>query len=348
MFDFTQLNLLINLGIFAVAAAAVWIAGTRMSNYGDAIIRTSGLGEALTGLIVIALVTSLPEIGVTVTAAFRGNANLAVNNLFGSVAMQLAALAVIDFVIGRRALTTMVPDPNLLLLGALNVLLLAFAAAGMVVGDIAFIGIGLWAWGCLFAYVFALWLLSNSTGRRPWIARENADESNDEPRGEAKSAESKDGLKPIILPAIAAAATILVAGYVLSGTGEAIAEQTGLGSSFVGFVLVAISTSLPEFSSALQAARLGRFSMAISGILGTNMLNVALLFVVDLVSSGPPAMNVIGPFAQFGAILGVVITALFLIGVAERRDRTFFRLGVDSAAVLIAYLGGLIVLYSLR
>ena len=33
---------------------------------------------------------------------------------------------------------------------------------------------------------------------------------------------------------------------------------------------------------------------------------------------------------------------------AERRDRTFFRMGIDSNAVLAAYLGGLVLLYTLK
>jgi cation:H+ antiporter len=141
---------------------------------------------------------------------------------------------------------------------------------------------------------------------------------------------------------------ILVAGYALSQTGSAIAEQTGLGSSFVGFVLVAISTSLPEFSTALEAARLGRFTMAISDILGTNLINVGLLFLVDAVARGEPVLNVVGAFSQFGALLGIIVTTLFLVGLAERRDRTIFRLGIDSAAVLVVYVGGLVLLYTLR
>ena len=350
--DLAEMGLALNLAIFVVAGIAVWVAGTRMSGYADAISKKTGLGQALIGLLLLAGVTSLPEIGVSVTAAASGNADLAVNNLFGSIAMQVAILAVIDFVIGRRALTSVVPDPGLLLLGTLNVLLLSIAAAGMVVGDIAFVGIGLWAWASLAAYIFSLWLLSQTQGRRPWLATDLAGGGVvplDEPAAEGEDDEGFAGVpRAIIVRAIIAAAVILVAGYALAQSGDAIAEQTGLGSSFVGFVLVAVSTSLPEFSTALGAARLGRFTMAISDILGTNLINIGLLFVVDAVAAGEPVLNAVGSFSVFGAILGVIVTTLFLAGLAERRDRTIFRLGIDSAAVLVVYLGGLVILYALR
>ena len=350
--DLAEMGLALNLAIFVVAGIAVWVAGTRMSGYADEISKKTGLGQALIGLLLLAGVTSLPEIGVSVTAAASGNADLAVNNLFGSIAMQVAILAVIDFVIGRRALTSVVPDPGLLLLGTLNVLLLSIAAAGMVVGDIAFVGMGLWAWASLAAYIFSLWLLSQTQGRRPWLATDLAGGSVvplDEPAAEGEDDEGFAGVpRAIIVRVIIAAAVILVAGYALAQSGDAIAEQTGLGSSFVGFVLVAVSTSLPEFSTALGAARLGRFTMAVSDILGTNLINIGLLFVVDAVAAGEPVLNAVGSFSVFGAILGVIVTTLFLAGLAERRDRTIFRLGIDSAAVLVVYLGGLVILYALR
>ena len=155
------MSLTVNLGIFAVAAIVVWMAGTRMSGYADIISRKTGVGQALIGLFLLAGVTSLPEIAVSITSAATGNTALAINNLFGSIAMQVAILAVIDFIIGRVALTSVAPDPGLLLLGTLNILLLAIAVAGMVAGDTAFLGIGLWAWSSLAAYIFCLRLLTH-------------------------------------------------------------------------------------------------------------------------------------------------------------------------------------------
>lgn len=342
------MSLALSFAIFIAAAITVWIAGARLSGYADTISRKTGIGQALIGLLLLAGVTSLPEISVSVTAAASGNADLATNNLFGSIAMQVAILAVIDFAIGRRALTAIAPDPGLLLLGTLNVLLLSVAAAGMVVGDVAFLGIGLWAWASLGAYTFCLWLLTQSEGRRPWRATER-DGSRLAEEDAPQSGQEVGRLEPsIIVRTVLAGAAILVAGYGLSTSGEAIAEGTGLGSSFVGFVLVAISTSLPEFSTALGAARLGRFTMAISDILGTNLINVGLIFLVDAVAPGEPVLNVVGSFSILGAILGIIVTALFLAGLSERRDRTIFRLGMDSAAVVVVYLGGLILLYTMR
>ena len=88
--------------------------------------------------------------------------------------------------------------------------------------------------------------------------------------------------------------------------------------------------------------------MAISDILGTNLLNVCLVFLVDVLSPEGPPLDGAGAFATFGALLGIILTALFLSGLAERRDRAVFGMGYDSVAVLVAYLVGLVLLFNLR
>lgn len=348
MVDFTTLPLAVNFAIFAAAAGLVWIAGTRISQYADAISAHTGLGHALLGLLLLGGVTSLPEMAVSVSAAYSASPALAVNNILGGVAMQIAILALADFAIGRRALTSVVPDPIVMLQGSLNVLLLVFVPVGILVGDVSLLGIGAWVWAILGLAVLSLYMLSQSEGRKPWRAADLNDESADVEATRTRSARTSGSLSSILGKTALAAVVILVAGFVIARTADAIAEQTGLGASFVGAVLVAISTSLPEISTVLSAARLGLYTMAISDILGTNLFDVGLLFVIDGVASGEPVLNRVGVFSSVAALLGIAVTTLFLIGLAERRDRTILRMGVDSAAVLLVYFGGLVILYGMR
>lgn len=354
MLDLSGLGLAANLGLFAAAAAAVWMAGARLAGYADAIARKTGLGQAVVGMLLLAGVTSLPEIGVTATAALAGNAHLAVNNLFGSIALQVAILAVVDVAVGRHALTAVVPEPAVMLEGSLNVILITAAAVAMVVGDVPLWGVGLWSGGLLLAYLFSLRALAHAQGRHPWLVSRTGEEEVDRHLiHETRRREEEDGddsrsLRRLALRTAAVAAVILVAGVVLARAGDAIAQATGLGQSFVGFVLIALATSLPELSTALTAARRGLVTMAISDILGTNLLNVAMVFLVDLLDPGGPVLSRMGDFAVVGALLAVVLTGLFLAGLAERRDRSVLRMGYDSLLVIAAYAGGVALLYGLR
>ena len=97
------------------------------------------------------------------------------------------------------------------------------------------------------------------------------------------------------------AVTILMAGWVLAQTGDALAEQTGHGASFGGVALVAASTSLPELSTTLGAVRRGNYQMAVSNILGTNCLEVALFFLADAMYRGGPILAAVDRSAGLSA-----------------------------------------------
>lgn len=349
--DFAQLSVAANLALFALAATAVWAAGTRISSYADRISERTGIGHALIGLLLVASVTSTPELAVSLTSAWSGNASLAVNNILGGVAMQLAFLAVADFAIGRAALTSVIPEPVVILQGAFNIALLSVVAIGVLVGDRRFLGIGLWIWLILALTGVALRHVAQAQKRKGWLANPDV-QPNEEPNKRKASTASKESQEESAFVLAAktalAAGVIFVAGFIVSRTGEAIAEQTELGPSFVGAVLLALATSMPEISTVVAAIRLGFYTMAIANILGTTLFNVSLLFPIDAVAGGDPVLNQVGTFSAMAALLCIVLTALFLAGLAERRNKTVFRMGLDSIAVLFAYSGGLVILYSLR
>jgi cation:H+ antiporter len=155
-------------------------------------------------------------------------------------------------------------------------------------------------------------------------------------------------LWPAVTKMIAASAVVLIAGYALASTGEAIAHSTGIGSNLVGLVLVGFATSLPEVSSIYGSVRRKRYEMAIGEIFGTNLWDLVLIFLIDLLYRGDAILNLAGPFESFATLLGMVLTCLYLIGLLERRDRTIARMGYDSLAVMIVYAGGLCVLWFLQ
>jgi cation:H+ antiporter len=136
--------------------------------------------------------------------------------------------------------------------------------------------------------------------------------------------------------------------WLLARTGEAVAVQTGLGTSFFGAVFLGFSTSLPEVSTVVAAVRLRRYEMAISDIFGTNLFNVLIIFLVDALHPGDSVLVDAGRFSAFGALLALVLTAIFLVGLIERRDRTVLHMGYDSLTAIFVYGAGVTVLYSLR
>ena len=75
-----SLSLLPRLGIFAVAAVAIWMAGIQLSNTTDVLSQRLGLGQALSGVILLTIATNLPEIAITSSAAASNNIGVAVGH----------------------------------------------------------------------------------------------------------------------------------------------------------------------------------------------------------------------------------------------------------------------------
>lgn len=347
--DFASNTLAVNAAVFSVSAVVVWIAGTKVAHYADRLAVATGVGHATVGLLLLAGITSLPEVAVALTSAAAGAPGLSVNNLLGGVAMQIAILAVADAIIGKQALTVIAGTPLLLLQGTATVLLLLVFAAAVVVGDRPLLGAGAWSWSLLVLYLLSIWTIANAQGSRVWLVHGTQLQAEQAAAHETSQPPAAGGrLKPLLLKLAAGAAAILVAGFVLSRTGDAIAAQTGLGRNFVGAVFLALSTSLPEISAVLAAVQLRRYEMAISDIFGTGLFNVTLVFLVDAVYGGPPVLGEVGRFSLFAAVTAAVLVCIYLVGLIERRDRTIARMGIDSLAVLLVYGGSLAILYHLR
>src|SRR5207237_4869447 len=100
---FEQMSLPLLAVIFAAAAAIVWVAGIYVSKTTDVLSSRFGLGEALGGAILLAIVTNLPEIAITASGALRNQLGIATGNILGGIAIQTVVLVVLDvFGTGKR------------------------------------------------------------------------------------------------------------------------------------------------------------------------------------------------------------------------------------------------------
>ena len=344
----------INVAVFACSAALVWIAGIRMVRLVDKLATRTGMGQGFAGMLLLGGIVSLTEISTVSSAAFTGSPLLAINNLLGSESINLFLLAAVDPLSGREALTSFVAKPAMLLQGTLTVALLAIVAIGMVTGDRLVFGVGIWSTVLLALCLAALWLSARYERRKAWVSFEAAEKMATEKNAagtrvdeSASAARSRESLWPLIVKLAGLGAIVFGAGFLLSLAGDALANQSGLGTSFVGFLLVGMSTSLPELSTMTAAIRMKRHEMAVGDILGSNVFNLLLIFLTDAVYRGEPVLNSTGRFELVAALLGIVMTSILLVGLLERRDRTIFGMGYDCAAMILVFIVGVGILYGL-
>lgn len=329
-----NLPIVVNVAILAVAALVVWQAGVRLARVGDVLAERTGLARAVFGMVFLALATSLPEVSTTVTASLGGEATLATGNIFGGIVLQTSILAIADARLRKGALTFFAPKPILLLQGTFLIALLGLALAAMAIGGIATVGwVGVGSIVVFGAYVVSLWLQRRYAGRGSWQPVDPPD-AGDASASDAERAYGDHSTRSLAGRFLAASAFVLVAGIALALAASAVAEQSGLGGSFIGSTLLAASTSLPELSTTLAAIQIGAYSLAISNIFGSNALMVGLLLLADVAYLDGPILEQTGPAIAFGAAAGIVATAIYLAGLIERRNRQVWRLGIDSVVIV--------------
>jgi cation:H+ antiporter len=265
--------------------------------------------------------------------------------------MQTAILAVADLFVAAGALTYFAPQAALLLEGASLIVLLAFALAAIAAGPmLVVLGVSIWSpllGGAYLLSVYVLWHYQGRAGWQPVDVPESAEREEDAPQGEQDRYADRSTARLGLLFALGGL-VLLAAGWAVASAAEAIAQQTGLGTSFVGATLVAASTSLPEVSTTIAAVRLGSYAMAISNIFGSNAIDTALLFFADVLYREGSIFTALDQSSSFAAAAAIVVTAVYLIGLIERRNLVVLRMGVDSAAVLALYAGAVFMLYQLR
>ena len=144
-----------------------------------------------------------------------------------------------------------------------------------------------------------------------------------------------------------AAVTVVGAGIGLSYIGDEIATVTNMDASFVGSLLLAISTSMPELVVAITAFRLGAVDMALADILGANILDMSYVFILDLFYREG---SILASVSQAHVITAAIIAGMSLtiiLGLRFRRRKKLFGIASWYSFVLLGlYIIGAYALFS--
>jgi len=146
-------------------------------------------------------------------------------------------------------------------------------------------------------------------------------------------------LQGVIIRMGIAALTIVGAGLVLSTSADAIAVKTGLGGSFVGSFFLAVVTSLPEVSACYGAIRVGSVNMAMGNLFGSNLFNMAIIPVADIVYVKGPVFESVSRGHMAAAVFAAVATLIPIAAIRERNFRIkIFSVSFHSYAIMLLYM----------
>ena len=313
---------------FVLSAIGIVFAGIRLAPYGEALGRRTGIGQGWIGLLFLATLTSIPELTTTVSGATFDVPNIALGNAFGSNLFNVVIIAVMDILLLGRGPFLLKVRGYHTLSGGMAVLLTLFGVLGIVLAPRAtFLGISPVSWLILIGYIVGVFLLFHAE-------RHEALEEETKPEGLS--------LRAAVIGFAICAAVIVVSGIFLIRASKEISLTSGLSASFMGAILVAVVTSLPELATSIGALRIGAHDMIIGNLFGSNMFNILTIFFADTAfRRGSIYASLRGGEADqvVVAVCGVLLTVVAMVSLGARSRRRILGIGVDSAALLLFYFG---------
>ncbi|UCE72232.1 MAG: hypothetical protein JSU99_02685 [Nitrospiraceae bacterium] len=326
---------------FIICTAAIIYSGSRLSRYGDIIAEKTGLGRTWVGLIMLASITSLPELITGISAvAIIDVPNIAVGDVLGSCVFNLLIYAVLDVTHRPIPLSTKAHQGNILSAG-FSILLLGIVSFSLVLGKQAgSVGwIGLYSLIIVMIYFIAMKLFFVYEKRQfSFYIKERAAELKYE----------DVPIKRALVNYTINGGVIVIAAVFLPKIGEGLALSTGLGNTFVGNIFIALSTSLPEVVVSIAAIRIDAVNLAIGNLFGSNIFNLLILAVDDLLFVKGPILLFVDLHHIISAISAIIMTAIAIIGLTYQASKKPLFLAWDSMGIMLIYIVNLLSLYFLK
>ena len=306
------------MGFFAVGAVAIWFAGGRLPETGNSLAGRLGISATAIGLFVLSIVTSLPELSVTLAAMLKeGAPNLAFGNIFGSNNFNVTSIVILELLVAGTFLHN-VDKARYSRTCVYLLILTGLTGLGVLVGPRMSSPV---LPVLLFSVPIVAIFLHDSLTHRKVQGKRTA---------EAAARDESGGTARVVLHFLFLSAVVVAGGFMIARGANGIASHefpggVTLGHTFVGTLLVAVATSMPEVSVAYAAVkRAGLEDMALGTILGSNMVNI-LVFAVGApllafrFSRSAWAMISVSNLVSVAAAL--LLTLFVLVGIRSRSHR---------------------------
>ncbi|MCB0726621.1 MAG: sodium:calcium antiporter [Ignavibacteriae bacterium] len=323
---------------FIFCSAAIVYAGIKLSFYGDRIAEQTGLGKAWIGLIMMASITSLPELITGISSVAIVNApDLAAGDIFGSCVFNLFILSILDVLL-KKPITSLVRSTHVFA-GACGIILITLSGLAILLSaETPVIGwISLMTPVIFIVYLLSIWLIFKFENRNDQKAKEK----------ELVKTDSA-ALQKTLMRYAFNAFIVVAAALFLPYFGNILATQSGMGNTFFGTLFLAISTSLPELVVCISAIRIGSVDMAVGNLFGSNIFNIFILGIDDLFYRGGSLFAAIHPENLISILFVIIMTAVAAIGLLFKAERKRFLLAADAFIILLLYAGLMILLFILK
>ena len=268
-----------------------------------------GIPQLVIGLTIVAMGTSAPEAAVSLSAAFKGTADITMGNIVGSNILNILIILGITSVIVAVAVqrSTVIYETPFMI--GITVLLMIFGITGNVVSRVE--GVVLWGF-----FILYLAYLLRMTKHQQTEKKE-------------KKEKEKGNLWKLLLLVVVGLTLVVLGSDVAVDAATALAKMAKISDKFIGLTVIALGTSLPELVTSVSAARKGKADIAIGNIVGSNIINI--LFVI-----GTTALITPVPFAAgFVSDMLIAVVSGILLFICIFRTNKLTRPG--GVVMLLGY-----------
>lgn len=253
----------------------------------------------LTGIVIVGFGTSMPELIVSVNAISIGNSSIALGNIIGSNIGNIGLIIGICGLIAPLAFKqSALKRDAIVMLGSVILLILM----GLV-GHFS-ITSGLIMLSALFAYL----------GFTIYKEQHQNSDSQKLHQDEGKALHCKPDKTWLMILSILFGLSFLILGAQWFVTGAAtIATQLGVSEALIGLTLVAIGTSLPEFTISVMAVLRKQMDVAVGNVIGSNIFNILGILGISSLISPIPFAGRFTMFDQWALLIISLVLTLFLM-----------------------------------
>ncbi len=296
---------------YLILSIVVVFSSVRISSCVDELVdKHTKMGGALIGGILLAGVTSLPELITSISSTtILNNPDLAFGNILGSNAFNIFILAVGNLVFIKYMLFNHTGKSNTKtnIISTIVYFIILFSFYSLTIGSVGHVGIS----SIFIAILYYINLKFVS-----FIEDGEVDCKED----------CSCSLSLLIFQFVFWSIIIIVSSLLISITTDKIAQAIGIGSSFIGAIFLGVATSLPEMTSLISLIRLRNYDLAVGNIVGSNLFNFGIIALTDLLYFSGSIFEIADTSNTLLVIVGLIESVIltYMLVRREVKSKVFY------------------------
>ncbi len=323
--------------IYALSAALVVYGAIKAGNYVDMLDKKTNISGALIGGLLLAAVTSLPEFITTISSVvILEKPELAFGNVFGSNMFNIVILAIADLVYIKKFMFQKASGHNKSLM--INIVMYLVVTVPVFIQYFLFTIPGV-ADTFNVSIISIVIVIIYGMFLKTLMAAEAEETDADDEMPELS-------VKQIVVRFCLVSVLLVLSSIIITRQTDTIAEELNLSASFAGALFLGIATSLPELTAVFTLIKLNNYNAAISNIIGSNIFNMTIISVVDVLTVPILGVNIFNTvfepvmFESISVLLVIGLINSFIILLAFSMKKTYNKMvyAIPSVLIILNYL----------